>query len=88
MSCGNHHDTDCSEVLLKVYDYLDGEMGPDDCRKIKQHLNECGHCLKEYDIDQMLKALVRRSCGSEHAPAQLRLQIIARITSVRVELSE
>ena len=25
MSCGNPHDTDCSEVLELVYEFLDGE---------------------------------------------------------------
>ena len=68
MSCGNHHDTDCSEVLQRVYEYLDGEMGPDDRSHIRQHLEECGPCLREYDLDQMLKALVRRSCAGEAAP--------------------
>ena len=68
MSCGNHHDTDCSEVLLRIYEYLDGEMGPDDRSHIRQHLEECGPCLREYDLDQMLKALVRRSCAGESAP--------------------
>ena len=84
MSCGNHHDTDCSEVLRKVYEYLDGEMGPGDCDRIRQHLDECGPCLAEYDIDRVLKALVHRSCGWEPAPTQLRLQIMARITTVTV----
>jgi hypothetical protein len=26
MSCGSHHDTPCSEVLARVYSYLDGEL--------------------------------------------------------------
>jgi mycothiol system anti-sigma-R factor len=88
MSCGNPHDTDCSEVLLRVYEYLDGEMGPDDCAKIQQHLEECGPCLQQFDIDQMLKALVRRSCHCETAPRELRMQIMTRITTLRVELGE
>ena len=54
MSCGNHHDTDCSEVLDRVYEYLDNEMGELDCAKIKQHLEECGPCLAEYDLDGWL----------------------------------
>jgi mycothiol system anti-sigma-R factor len=61
-------------------------MGPDDCAKIREHLAQCGPCLKEYDVDQMLKTLVHRSCGSEAAPMQLRMQIMARITTISVEL--
>jgi anti-sigma factor (TIGR02949 family) len=80
--------TDCSEVLHRVYEYLDGEMTRDDTEKIKQHLDECGPCLKEYDLDQALKALVKRSCECEEAPVELRSQIVARITTLRYEISE
>ncbi len=77
---------DCSHALMQVYQYLDGEMGTDDCAKIREHLAQCGPCLDEYDIDQMLKTLVRRSCGCESAPTQLRMQIMARITTIRPEI--
>ena len=83
-----HDEFDCSRALLQAYDYLDGEMGPDDRSHIRQHLEECGPCLREYDLDQMLKALVRRSCAGESAPAELRMQILARITTVTVEVRD
>ena len=85
MTCDGHDGFDCSRARLQLYEYLDGEMGPDDCAKIREHLDLCGPCLKEYDIDQMLKTLVRRSCGSEPAPTQLRMQIIAHITTITFE---
>ncbi len=89
MTCGDgngteNSDSDCREALLKVYEYLDGEMGPGDCERIRQHLQECGPCLREYDIDQALKALIRRSCQCESAPETLRTQIMAKITTVTV----
>ena len=80
--------TDCSEVLHRVYEYLDGEMTVDDTEKIKQHLDACGPCLKEYDLDQALKALVKRSCECEEAPVELRTQIVARLTTLRYQISE
>lgn len=86
MSCGNHHETDCREVLDRVYEYLDGEMTPDDCAQIRQHLQECGPCLREYDLDEALKALIRRSCGCEAAPDALRTRIMTRISVIRVDL--
>ena len=86
MTSAEHDEVDCSSALLQVYEYLDGEMGPDNCAKIRAHLAQCGPCLKEYDIDQMLKTLVHRSCGCEAAPTQLRMQIMARITTITVEL--
>jgi len=94
----SHHDTtggesgrtDCSEALLRVYEYLDGELGPEDCAKIQAHLDECGPCLKEYDLDTTLKALIKRSCGREEAPDSLRTTIMSRIsmTVITVERSQ
>ncbi|MBC7557826.1 MAG: mycothiol system anti-sigma-R factor [Dermatophilaceae bacterium] len=76
-----HEGFDCSRARLQLYEYLDGEMDPDDCVKIRAHLEQCGPCLKEYDIDQIIKALVRRSCDCEAAPMELRSQIMSRITT-------
>jgi anti-sigma factor (TIGR02949 family) len=86
MSCGDPHATDCREVLQRVYEYLDGEMTEHDVDKIREHLHECSPCLSEYDLDVALKALVRRSCGREPAPAALRSRIMLRIAQVRMEL--
>ena len=86
MTSDEHDEVDCSHALMQVYEYLDGEMGPEDCAKIREHLAQCGPCLQEYDIDQMLKTLVRRSCGCESAPTQLRMQIMAQITTITFEL--
>jgi mycothiol system anti-sigma-R factor len=85
---GDAADTDCSEVLHRVYEYLDGEMTADDTRKIRHHLDACGPCLQQYDLDQALKALVKRSCACEEAPVELRTQIMARITTIQFEISD
>ncbi|MEP7036293.1 MAG: mycothiol system anti-sigma-R factor [Actinomycetota bacterium] len=86
MTSHEHEEIDCSHALMQVYEYLDGEMGPDDCAKIRQHLAQCGPCMDEYDVDQMLKKLVRRSCGGESAPTELRMHILARITTITLEI--
>jgi mycothiol system anti-sigma-R factor len=86
VSCGEPHETDCREVLDRVYEYLDGEMNVIDLNKIRVHLDECAPCLKEYDLDVALKALVRRSCACEPAPEALRERIMVKITEVRLQL--
>ncbi len=86
MSCGNPHDEDCRDILDKVYSYLDQEVTRDDVAKIRHHLDECGPCLQQYDLETALKALVKRSCACEPAPAELRLRIMTQITTIRVQL--
>jgi anti-sigma factor (TIGR02949 family) len=86
MTGAEHDEYDCSRARLQLYEYLDGEMNPDDCARISEHLQQCGPCLKEHDLDQMLKALVRRSCTCETAPMQLRIQIMSRITMINMTI--
>ncbi|MBD0293222.1 MAG: mycothiol system anti-sigma-R factor [Jiangellaceae bacterium] len=90
MSCGRPHETDCAEILDRIYVFLDGEMdgGPESYALVERHLDECAPCLSEYDLERVLKALVARSCGGEHAPPQLRQRVLTRIRQIRVEVAE
>ena len=87
MSCGKHHDTDCSEVLERVFFFIDNELPTADLSEIQQHLDECAPCLRKYDLERTVKMLVRRSCA-EHAPPQLREKVLFRIQQVQVEITE
>ena len=86
MSCGKPHEVPCTEVLDRVYSYLDHELDRPDYTKIRQHLDECGPCLREYDLEEAVKHLVHKCCGSEPTPADLRHKVLTRIEAVRVEL--
>ncbi|HXA60762.1 MAG TPA: mycothiol system anti-sigma-R factor [Streptosporangiaceae bacterium] len=88
MSCGNHHDTPCSEVLDRVYTYLDGELDRSSCSEVKQHLDECGPCLREYGLEEVVKKLVNKSCGCEPVPSDLRAKVLDRIQALRAEIGE
>jgi anti-sigma factor (TIGR02949 family) len=85
MSCGNHHETPCADVLDHLYEYLDNEMGEGDCAKLRQHLDECSPCLDMYGLEAAIKALVKRSC-CDTAPADLRGKVLARIDRIRAGL--
>jgi mycothiol system anti-sigma-R factor len=86
MSCGRPHETDCREVLDRLYEYLDGELTPIDTARIRQHLEECSPCLNEYGLEEAFRALLRRCCTCEPAPADLRARIMVQITQVRLQI--
>ncbi|HEU4330901.1 MAG TPA: mycothiol system anti-sigma-R factor [Lapillicoccus sp.] len=79
---------DCTETVLRIFEFLDGEMGADDCRRMQAHLDECEPCLREYQMDQALKMVIKRSCGCEAAPVELRTTILRRLTMVRIETTD
>jgi len=85
MSCGKHHDTDCSEVLERVFSFIDNELPTADYKAIQSHLEECGPCLQKYDLERTVKTLIQRSC-SEQAPTGLRDKVLLRIRTVQVEI--
>jgi mycothiol system anti-sigma-R factor len=82
MSCGDPHETDCKEVLGEVYLYLDLECADDRRVVIREHLDECSPCLREYGIEQEVKALVARCCGAETAPAELKRRLRAKLAEL------
>ena len=86
MSCGKPHETPCSEVLARVASYIDGELEGADFTQIRQHLDECGPCLREYGLEEVVKKLVHKHCGSEPVPTGLRSRVLTRIQQVRIEL--
>ncbi|GIL28436.1 mycothiol system anti-sigma-R factor [Actinocatenispora comari] len=85
MSCGDPHETDCRDVLNEVYLYLDLECTDDRREVIREHLDECTPCLREYGIEQEVKVLVARCCGGEHAPVELKARLITRLRELVVE---
>ncbi len=88
MSCGKPHETPCSEVLGRIYDYLDGELDSGGCSDIKQHLDECGPCLREYGLEESVKKLVNKCCGHDAVPQDLRAKVLGRIEEVRAKLAD
>ncbi len=79
---GHDHpdEIDCSATLYRIMEYLDGEMTAEDTLRIAAHLQGCAPCLAQHDLDRMMKAVVKRSCTREQAPATLRTTIMQSIT--------
>jgi mycothiol system anti-sigma-R factor len=68
-----------------VYLYLDGEIDSDRRALIRDHLDECSPCLRQFGIEQEVKLLVARRCGGERAPEQLRVSVMSRLRTARIE---
>jgi len=81
MSCGNHHNTPCTDVLHAIVLYIDHEIADQaSVQAIELHIQECPPCAartaQEALINQRLKALLNRSCREE-ASEQLRNNVTA-----------
>lgn len=75
-------EVDCAEALARLFDFLDAEIAEIDGDRIRKHLADCDGCLHEYDIEDHLKSLVRRSC-QDAAPAELHMRIRQQLLVLR-----
>jgi len=81
--CGNN----CTDALDRLWEYLDAELPDLDAATVRSHLAECQGCLEEYDVDVVVKHLVKRGC-QEVAPEALRVRIHEQLTVMRVSITD
>ena len=76
---------DCDDVLKDLYLYLDDESNENLKNRIREHLDGCGPCLRQFGLEQDVRALVARCCGGDQAPPTLHERIRVRITEITIE---
>ena len=86
MSCGNPHETRVQRCWTGCMATWTASWATLDCAKIRQHLDECGPCLREYGLEEAVKRVVQKHCGCDPRPAELRAKILVRIREVRATI--
>ena len=65
---------DCSEAILRLYHFLDGELTSQRRAEIEQHLDDCGPCLQAFDFEAELRVMIAAKCREE-VPESLRIRV-------------
>ncbi len=65
---------DCDEAIVRIYQYLDGELTVWRRRAIARHLDECPPCAHGFDFEIELRQVVASKCRDE-VPAELKRRI-------------
>ena len=66
---------DCREVSIRLWEYLDHELGPEEAAAVTAHLALCVKCYPAYRCDRALLDLLARQRALCSAPAALRVSI-------------
>ena len=74
---------DCDEAIVRIYQYLDGELTVRRRRAIARHLDECPPCAHGFDFEIELRQVVASKCRDE-VPPELKRRI-AQAIGVTVE---
>jgi mycothiol system anti-sigma-R factor len=78
---------DCDEAIVRIYQYLDGELTVWRRRAIAHHLDECPPCAQGFDFEMELRQVVASKCRDE-VPPELKRRIaeaIAQSGAVTIE---
>lgn len=69
----------CFEVLQK---YLDEEATEEEVRMFHQQIDSCWQCFKEYELDRVLKEMIKQSAEKKEVPSDLAQSIKSKIDNV------
>ncbi len=76
----------CDEALSLLYDYVDKEVSEIDARQIREHLDNCGHCLERYQLEEsvndLLKAKLAECCKPSPKIEELKSKILTQLDQI------
>lgn len=61
----------CEEAFRRLDDYLDRELGADEMAMVREHLETCAACTREFTYEASLVAAVRRKLRRIDVPPDL-----------------
>ena len=70
---------DCKAIEREIFRFIYGEGDADRLRRIKEHLDVCGHCARERDIIADILARLKDCYPDEPIPSGLRERVLASI---------
>jgi mycothiol system anti-sigma-R factor len=79
--------SECTAYLERIVYFLDNELDEADIVEVRLHLDGCGPCHEQYDVQRAIKSLVARSCV-EQAPDELRSRVLFKLREVQVRVTE
>lgn len=73
----------CEEAFLRLDDYLDRELPPEEMECVRAHLETCAMCASEVEFEQTVIDDVRGKVRRIRAPRDLMSRISALLATAR-----
>jgi predicted anti-sigma-YlaC factor YlaD len=73
------HRISCSEMVLRLDDYVDRALGPVELELVEEHLLECVKCAEKFRFEASLIDGLRERLGRMALPERLLSRIRARL---------
>lgn len=67
----------CEEAFARLDEYVDRELSAEEMGKVREHLEACARCAREFDFEAEVLEAVREKVRRIRAPDGLRARISA-----------
>lgn len=73
----------CEEIFRRLDDYLDRELTAEEMARVREHLETCEVCAREYDFEEKVLVNLRDRLRRIDAPRDLLSKIHERIETLK-----
>ncbi|MCL4213278.1 MAG: zf-HC2 domain-containing protein [Gemmatimonadales bacterium] len=67
---------DCASAMERLFEFLDGELGPELEVRLRAHLEVCSHCFGQAGFERRFLAAVQAAREAERCPDRLRSRVL------------
>ncbi len=64
----------CSELIAKLYEFIDNELDANTCEQFRMHLEKCKHCKDCAKAEKHIRNILQNKCFDK-APKDLKEKI-------------
>ena len=76
---------DCKAAYLRLNDFLDHELSPEEVVLVKAHLEKCRICAMEYEFEASLLTQLRNRVCEGSAPDELKSAVHELLAKARLQ---
>jgi anti-sigma factor (TIGR02949 family) len=62
----------CRDAFRRIHDYVDRELSPDELRRVREHLDVCARCAREFRFEAEVLASIRDALRRVEVPDRFR----------------
>lgn len=66
----------CQHAIERVFEWLDGELGPDQSERVSEHLQTCARCYPQLVFESSFREAMARVPNDEAMPEDLEDRIL------------
>jgi Predicted transmembrane transcriptional regulator (anti-sigma factor) len=80
MAAPKHNDSHCQDYIRQLSEYIDGELPPDLCAKLEEHMAGCENCTVVVNTLKRTIDLYQQTEAEQPLTAEAKKRLFARLS--------